>query len=215
MSDTREIQVAQGYLCGKKYLPMKNQNNEENYHQDYFDEIPVSYCPVSKELLEQSKNDNPAPKANYAKPGDALLKRVLTPLQYNVTQKGDTEMPFDNAYNDEYREGIYVDITTGEPLFASTDKFKSGSGWPSFSKPISSDAVDAILEKTYGMLSTEVKSKTGHTHLGHVFNDGPIEKGGLRYCINSASLRFVPKEEMTAAGYEAYYYLLNKQNPNA
>jgi len=125
-----------------------------------------------------------------------------------VTQENATERPFDNEYNDEFREGIYVDITTGEPLFVSTDKFESGCGWPSFSKPIDDSLIDELQDNSFGMRRTEVRSKTGDAHLGHVFNDGPKEKGGLRYCINSASLRFIPKEDMEAAGYAKYLPLV-------
>ncbi|HBX63329.1 MAG TPA: peptide-methionine (R)-S-oxide reductase, partial [Flavobacteriaceae bacterium] len=129
-------------------------------------------------------------------------------LQYDVTQNGATEKPFSNEYNSEFREGIYVDITTGEPLFVSTDKFESGCGWPSFSKPISKNLIEEINDNSFGMKRTEVRSKTGNAHLGHVFDDGPKDKGGLRYCINSASLKFISKEEMKAKGYEKYLSLI-------
>lgn len=190
-------------------LPLKNYYKAEDHHQDYLNNDSGS-CHIAEASLEYAAKADPAPKANYVKPDKAMLKTKLTALQYNVTQNGETEMPFENEYNNEYRDGIYVDITTGEPLFVSADKFKSGSGWPSFSKPISEHVIDAILEKSYGMLSTAVKSKTGNAHLGHVFNDGPANKGGLRYCINSASLRFIPKEEMAKEGYATYIALLNR-----
>lgn len=119
----------------------------------------------------------------------------LTDLQKAVTQENHTEAPFDNEYYNEHREGIYVDVVTGEPLFSSEDKYDSGSGWPSFTKPIKEEAVVMKEDNEMGMRRTEVRSKDGDSHLGHVFNDGPVEKGGQRFCINSAALKFIPKEE--------------------
>lgn len=133
----------------------------------------------------------------------------LSPLQYKVTKENATEPPFNNEYNDEFRPGIYVDITTGDPLFISKDKFESGCGWPSFSKPIKTEVVNEFLDTTHGMIRTEVRSNQGNIHLGHVFPDGPEELGGLRYCINSASLKFIPKEEMESKGYGDYLHLLD------
>ena len=129
-------------------------------------------------------------------------------MQYAVTQKAATEAPHQNAYDKEFRPGIYVDITTGEPLFLSTDKFESGCGWPAFSKPIDPHLLDNLTDNSHGMHRTEVRSKLGGAHLGHVFNDGPKATGGLRYCINSASLRFVPKADMEREGYGALLPLL-------
>ena len=135
----------------------------------------------------------------YKKPADQVLKASLTKLQYDVTQKSETEPSFTNQYWDFYGKGIYVDVVTGEPLFYSTDKFESGCGWPSFSKPIDKNAIKENVDTRYGMIRTEVSSKFGETHLGHVFTDGP--KGGLRYCINSASIKFIPIENMEDQGY--------------
>lgn len=146
----------------------------------------------------------------YRKPDDATLRSRLTAEQYAVTQNNATEPAFRNAYWNEHREGIYVDITTGQPLFVSTDKFDSGCGWPSFSKPIDKSLIREKSDTSHGMRRVEVRSLTGDAHLGHVFTDGPADKGGLRYCINSASLRFVPKEKMQEEGYGAYLPLLNK-----
>lgn len=138
------------------------------------------------------------------------LQQQLTEIQYEVTQNNATEPAFRNEYYDNFREGIYVDITTGEPLFLSTDKFESGCGWPSFSKPLDKKLVKEITDLSYGMTRTEVRSETSDSHLGHVFPDGPKESGGLRYCINSASLLFIPKENMEEKGYGAFLSLLNE-----
>nr|WP_039863820.1 bifunctional methionine sulfoxide reductase B/A protein [Prevotella amnii] len=147
-------------------------------------------------------------KTTFRKATNAELKARLTAEQYAVTQKAATEKPFTNKYDKEFRPGIYVDITTGEPLFLSTDKYDSGCGWPAFSKPIDKKLLVENTDKSFGMTRTEVKSRTGNAHLGHVFDDGPIEKGGLRYCINSASLRFIPIKDMKREGYGAYIKLL-------
>lgn len=137
----------------------------------------------------------------YRKKSAEELRKELTDLQYRVTQESDTERPFTGTYWDTFEPGIYVDITTGEPLFVSTDKFESGCGWPSFSRPIKRDVVTENIDTTHGIMRTEVRSTIGDAHLGHVFTDGPSDTGGLRYCINSAALRFVPKDEMEAEGY--------------
>ncbi|QAT61693.1 peptide-methionine (R)-S-oxide reductase MsrB [Sporanaerobacter sp. PP17-6a] len=140
----------------------------------------------------------------YSKPDRETLKKKLTPIQYEVTQQNMTERPFQNEYWDHNEEGIYVDIVSGEPLFTSKDKFDSGCGWPSFSKPIKDENIIEKSDKSHGMIRTEVKSKYGNSHLGHVFNDGPKEMGGLRYCINSASLKFIKKEDLEKEGYGEY-----------
>lgn len=144
----------------------------------------------------------------YQKKSKAVLKKELTPEQFAVTQENATEAPFKNPYHDQMQKGIYVDITTGEPLFSSTDKFASGCGWPSFTKPIDQSLIVEKSDHTFGMRRVEVRSQVGDAHLGHVFTDGPRDKGGLRYCINSASLRFIPFEEMKTAGYEEFISLL-------
>ena len=135
---------------------------------------------------------------------DPAAVSQLSPEQYRVTQEAGTEPAFDNAYWDNKEPGIYVDVVSGEPLFASVNKYDSGTGWPSFTKPIEPENVVEVDETRHGMFGTEVRSAHGDSHLGHVFNDGPRDQGGLRYCINSASLRFIPREEMEAAGYGDY-----------
>ena len=140
--------------------------------------------------------------SDYRKTPEALAK--LTPEQFRVTQQSGTERPFQNEFNDNKEPGIYVDIVSGEPLFSSFDKFDSGCGWPSFTRPLEADHVEEKRDITHGMIRTEVRSANGDSHLGHVFPDGPRDQGGLRYCINSASLRFIHRDEMEAEGYGAY-----------
>ena len=140
--------------------------------------------------------------SGYRKTPEAVAK--LTPEQYRVTQEGATERPGTGEHLHNDKPGIYVDIVSGEPLFASSAKFESGCGWPSFTKPIGPSTVNELRDTSHGMIRTEVRSASGDSHLGHVFDDGPREHGGLRYCINSAALRFIPREEMEVAGYGAW-----------
>jgi peptide-methionine (R)-S-oxide reductase len=142
------------------------------------------------------------PMREFKRDEEALAK--LTPEQYRVTQQSGTERPGTGEYLDNEEPGIYVDIVSGEPLFASSDKFESGCGWPSFTKPIEPAHVNELKDSTHGMVRTEVRSTHGDSHLGHVFNDGPQDRGGLRYCINSASLRFIHRDDMEAEGYGDY-----------
>ncbi|EHK2440652.1 peptide-methionine (R)-S-oxide reductase MsrB [Clostridium perfringens] len=143
----------------------------------------------------------------YTKKEKEELQKILTEEEYYVTQENGTERPFTNEYWDFNEEGIYVDVTTGEPLFTSKDKFHSSCGWPAFSKPIDRSIIKEKVDKSHGMIRTEVRSRLGDSHLGHVFCDGPEDLGGLRYCINSASLKFIPKEELKKNGYEEYLEL--------
>lgn len=181
----------------------------EDYHQDYLDNKPGGYCHLAPQLFQMARAYQPKSSApRYVKPSNEELRQRLSELQYAVTQKGATERAFFNDYWDEKREGIYVDITTGEPLFLSTHKFDSGCGWPSFSQPIEPSLIEERDDSSHGMQRVEVRSKTGDAHLGHVFTDGPKSLGGLRYCINSAALRFVPKADMEREGYGAYLPLV-------
>ena len=145
------------------------------------------------------------------KPSPEELKKKLTPEQFHVTQQCGTEPPFRNEYWDNHRAGIYVDVVSGEPLFTSLDKFDSGSGWPSFTKPIEKDKVAQKSDRAFGMDRNEVRGSKSDSHLGHVFDDGPADKGGQRYCINSASLRFIPVEKLKEEGYGQYLPLFEKK----
>ena len=147
---------------------------------------------------------------NYTKDREAIAR--LTPEQFHVTQESGTERPFENEFWDHQERGIYVDVVPGEPLFSSLDKFDSHCGWPSFTKPLESDHVEEFSDRNLGMVRTEVRSAHGDSHLGHVFDDGPSDKGGLRYCINSASLRFIPLDELESEGYGEYAKLFEKEH---
>ena len=182
---------------------LENYFEAEEYHQDYLEKSPGGYCHISPSLFQLAKETQ-----KYVKPSQETLAKKLTPLQYQVTQQGATEPPFKNEYDSEERQGIYVDVATGQPLFSSQDKFQSGCGWPAFSKPLNSAGVEYLPDSGHGMQRVEVKSTLGGSHLGHVFNDGPKDEGGLRYCINSASLRFIPKEEMEKEGYGSYLFMV-------
>jgi len=180
--------------------PLQNYTRAEEYHQKYLEKNPGGYCHIRPDQLQRAKSARQETPGYSARSREQLLQE-LNSLQYHVTQENGTEPPFSNEYYDHFQPGIYVDITTGEPLFLSGDKFDSGCGWPSFSRPISPEAVRELSDSSHGMRRTEVRSLFGDAHLGHVFPDGPRERGGLRYCINSASLRFIPKEEMQKEGY--------------
>lgn len=187
-------------------LPLENFYKAEEYHQAYLDKNPNGYCHIDFELINSLKREAPVKvdPTTYKKADEAQLKQMLSREQYEVTQNKATEPAFANEFWDNHKKGIYVDIVTGEPLFVSTDKFDSGCGWPSFTRPIDDEAIEYYEDKSHGMFRTEVTSRVGKSHLGHIFEDGPVEEGGLRYCINSASLKFISLEEMKEKGYGEY-----------
>jgi peptide methionine sulfoxide reductase msrA/msrB len=200
-----EVQKEYSQPLAVELLPLAGYYPAEEYHQDYLRKNPGGYCHINFDSLKdiRTEQENSLDPGKYSKPSDEELKKTLSPEEYNVTQNAGTERPFSGKFDAHKEPGIYVDIVTGEPLFASTDKFDSGCGWPSFTRPIDPVVIAELEDRSFGMRRTEVRSRVGNSHLGHVFDDGPRDKGGLRYCINSAALRFIPYEEMEKQGYGA------------
>ena len=180
--------------------PLINFYPAEAYHQNYLEKNPGGYCHIPGKEIELLSHLHIDP-GDYRRPAAEIIRSKLTDEQYAVTQEQGTERPFANAYWQVFEPGIYVDIVTGEPLFSSTDKFESGCGWPAFSKPIEDPAVVRLEDRSHGMYRTEVRSRAGDSHLGHVFYGEPGTPDGVRYCINSSSLRFIPYADMKAEGY--------------
>lgn len=180
--------------------PLERFYDAEEYHQNYLDKVPGGYCHISTAEINVISKMIVDP-GKYPRPSDEKIKDMLTEDQFHATQKNGTEPAFNNKYWNNHDRGIYVDVVTGEPLFSSSDKYNSGTGWPSFSKPIDENTFFLVTDRSYGMLRTEARSRAGDSHLGHVFYNDPTSPSGTRYCMNSASLRFVPYLEMETQGY--------------
>ena len=202
----KQLQTPYEKKIAIEVLPLRNYYLAEEYHQKYLDKNPNGYCHIGVDKFEVAKK---VKDISFEPKTKEELQKILTKEQFEVTQNSMTEAPFQNAFFDTFEDGIYVDITTGQPLFVSTDKFESGCGWPSFSKPIDQQLIAEKTDLSHGMKRVEVRSSNSDSHLGHVFTDGPREMGGLRYCINSASLDFIPKDKMVERGYGEYLKLFN------
>ena len=205
LSEAQQVYAAEeekaGAALAVELQPLRNFYTAEEYHQKYLVKNPGGYCHIPGAMFELGKNA----EENEAAPEtpDELRARIGD-LAYEVTQNAATERAFTGEYDEFFEKGLYVDVVSGEPLFTSMDKFNSGCGWPAFTKPISEDAVKESTDRSYGMVRTEVRSSGADSHLGHVFADGPRETGGLRYCINSAALRFIPCDELEEEGHAEY-----------
>ncbi|WP_138417083.1 peptide-methionine (R)-S-oxide reductase MsrB [Aquibacillus sediminis] len=186
-------------------LPAKTFYTAEEKHQDYYKKQSFHY-----RLYKKGSGREDFIKTHWKPKFDkATLREKLNPIQYHVTQENGTERPFQNEYWDHEEQGIYVDIVSGEPLFSSEDKYDAGCGWPSFTKPIDRSHLQEKMDTSHGMRRIEIRSDQADSHLGHVFDDGPMDQGGLRYCMNSAAMRFIPKDKLEAEGYEYLSYLFD------
>lgn len=218
-----ELQREYAYAIVTEVKPLLNFCPAESYHQDYLHKNPNGYCHINLAKAnafikgectdtkkEMSSLSQAIKEKNYTAVSLDEAKDKLTALQYQVVYENATETPFDNAYNAVFDKGIYVDVVSGEPLFLSTDKYDSGCGWPAFTNPITAEVLIEKMDTTHFMNRTEVRSRIANSHLGHVFEDGPKDTGGLRYCINSAALRFIPYEDMEKEGYAYVLPYLDK-----
>ena len=200
-----EIQAGLDKPLATELLPLENFYPAEEYHQDYLRKNPGGYCHISFGSLAEIRTEQQlAEQAAWSKPSDDELRTRLSTEQYEVTQHAATERPYTGEYDDFFERGIYVDVATGQPLFSSADKYTSGCGWPAFTRPLAQHTIVDLPDYSHGMTRVEVRSSGGDSHLGHVFPDGPSEQGGLRYCINSAALRFIPYDQLDEQGYGEY-----------
>ncbi len=199
-----------GHPIAVEIAPIGNFYAAETHHQKYLDKNPGGYCHIPP-IFFQLAAFNASQKQPEPDPEETALRQRIGDLAYHVTQHAGTEAPYTGEYDQFFEKGLYVDVVSGEPLFTSADKFNSGCGWPAFSKPIAEDTLTEKTDHTHGMVRTEVRSAQADSHLGHVFNDGPVETGGLRYCINSAALRFIPYDRLEAEGYGEYRKLFENE----
>ena len=198
-----QVEKKRSYGFAVEIEPLTVFHEAEDYHQDYLKKNPRGYCHISNAEINEAASVV-VDAAPYKPMTEEEMRAKLTPMQYKVTQKAATEPPFENEFWDKEDSGLYVDITTGEPLFSSKDKYRGSCGWPSFTKPLDENTVRYLEDSTFGMTRTEVRSRAGNAHLGHVFEGDPQSPNGVRFCINSASLKFIPYEKMDAAGYGKY-----------